>query len=496
MTNNSFKTSRLFILIGLTLLAALPILTYPLGRDQGEFATIGQGILDGRIPYSDLWNPKPPAVFYVYASFIRLFGVSSVTIRLIDLTLFTILALLIYWVMARLKGVRTAYIAVVMFAYTYFRESFWTLSQNDGIAILPMMAAVFTAFKAYQAGWQWALLSGMMSAVVLWFKYPFIYFVIALILGYVYLTWGDWRKIWHDALAFALGGVLVGGGGIIYLASQGALDDLIQSAQVTMRYTAFGYDPSIVKAAIHARFLNWGWLTVLAGVGWLSTRKQREWRIVDLWCLAAILILVIQRKGYDYHWLPMLPALVFFAAVGINRLTQFNHLIAAGVICGLLVHLATQLWFPAWGYLHGEQSQLVYYSRFRGGEFAADETQQVVDYLRANTSPGETLFIWGFRAEVYYLTELRPATRFIFNYPLIAPWYPAEWKQETVNTLWLTPPKYVLVLRGDFMPWVTGRHDAASNQLLREFKELEDWLIFNYEEVQTIGNFIIWQRKA
>ncbi|RMG71164.1 MAG: hypothetical protein D6711_15720, partial [Chloroflexi bacterium] len=216
MTNNSFKTSRLFILIGLTLLAALPILTYPLGRDQGEFATIGQGILDGRIPYSDLWNPKPPAVFYVYASFIRLFGVSSVTIRLIDLTLFTILALLIYWVMARLKGVRTAYIAVVMFAYTYFRESFWTLSQNDGIAILPMMAAVFTAFKAYQAGWQWALLSGMMSAVVLWFKYPFIYFVIALILGYVYLTWGDWRKIWHDALAFALGGVLVGGGGIIY----------------------------------------------------------------------------------------------------------------------------------------------------------------------------------------------------------------------------------------------------------------------------------------
>ena len=46
---------------------ALPILTYPPGRDQGEFATIARGLLDGRVPYVDLWNPKPPAVFYVYA---------------------------------------------------------------------------------------------------------------------------------------------------------------------------------------------------------------------------------------------------------------------------------------------------------------------------------------------------------------------------------------------------------------------------------------------
>ena len=49
-------------------------MTYPLGRDQGEFATIGRGVLDGRIPYVDLWNPKPPAVFYVYAAAMRCSG--------------------------------------------------------------------------------------------------------------------------------------------------------------------------------------------------------------------------------------------------------------------------------------------------------------------------------------------------------------------------------------------------------------------------------------
>ena len=51
-------------LVGLIIVLASPILTYPLGRDQGEFATIAQGILWGRVPYLELWNPKPPAIFY------------------------------------------------------------------------------------------------------------------------------------------------------------------------------------------------------------------------------------------------------------------------------------------------------------------------------------------------------------------------------------------------------------------------------------------------
>ena len=72
-------------LVVLILLISLPILTYPLGRDQGEFATIGRGLLNGRVPYIDLWNPKPPAVFYVYAAAMAVFGQTAPALRAIDL---------------------------------------------------------------------------------------------------------------------------------------------------------------------------------------------------------------------------------------------------------------------------------------------------------------------------------------------------------------------------------------------------------------------------
>jgi len=65
---------RFIAIVVLILLISSPILTYPHGRDQGEFAVIGRGLLNGRVPYIDLWNPKPPAVFYVYAAAIAIFG--------------------------------------------------------------------------------------------------------------------------------------------------------------------------------------------------------------------------------------------------------------------------------------------------------------------------------------------------------------------------------------------------------------------------------------
>ncbi len=161
----------------------------------------------------------------------------------------------------------------------------------------------------------------------------------------------------------------------------------------------------------------------------------------------------------------------------------------------LLAHLAANLWLPALPYLAGQESREAYYSRFRGGEFVADESLAVATYLQERVAPGDSLYIWGFRPEIYYLTSLRPATRFISQFPLVVAGYPAAWRQENVDLLWAALPPYVLVLQGDFMPWVTGR-DADSNTLLQEYTELNNWLMFNYERETQIGNFFVWRRKA
>ena len=38
------------------------------------------------------------------------------------------------------------------------------------------------------------------------------------------------------------------------------------------------------------------------------------------------------------------------------------------------------------------------------------ESRQIADYLKSRTNPGERLFIWGSKAQVYFLADRDPAT--------------------------------------------------------------------------------------
>lgn len=513
MTRRDWLTLAALLLV-ITILA-LPILTYPPGRDQGEFATIGRGILDGKVPYVDLWNPKPPAVFYVYALAIRLFGRTAEALRLIDLLIVPVIGAGLAWLGTRIANRRVGLFAALIFAAFYFTESFWTLTQNDGIVLLPMVLAMVCVFKAGAASGiralLWSVAAGALSAYVVWFKYPFVLFGLVTAAG-LFLTQGrakTRRSVIKAYTAYFGGAAIVIVGGILYLAEVDALDALIESARVTSQYTALTFNwqdfSGLMQTALGFRWTQWGLLWILAVLWFVWGRPgEREWRLVTLWLVAALIIMLVQAKGYDYHWLPMLPPLALMAADTVDRLIQWaaqrgfarrSELPAA--LLTVLIFLAilyAGVWPKALPYLTGRESQVEYFSRFQAGEFMADESLRVAVLLRERVVPGDSLYIWGFRPEVYYLSQLNPATRFIFHFPLVGEWYPVSWRQENVDTLWAALPPYVLVLQVDYMPWVTGRN-ADSNTLLQEYNELNDWLIFNYEYDSQIGNFFLWRRK-
>jgi hypothetical protein len=343
-------------------------------------------------------------------------------------------------------------------------------------------------------------------------------------------------------IAFIFGLILVLGGGALYLSSIGAWGALVQSAQVTAGYTALSFEAreflSAMAQAAQYRLAHWGLPLALASVGALVLLRaphppapspsgrggEKLWRGIEvprpegegfrvrvylfpilLWLLAGLAIMLVQGKGYDYHWLPMLPPLAILAGFGLDflatfviRLTSFQsarRVVDGLVAVGLLLILAVVIWSRALPYLIGAEDQVTYFSHFQAGEFVADESLRVAAFLRQRVAPGDSLFIWGFRPEVYYLSQLNPAVRFIFQFPLVANWYPVEWRQETVDVLWAALPPYVLVLQVDYMPWVTGSHDD-SHTLLQRYEALNDWLIYNYEREAQIGNFLIWRRTS
>jgi hypothetical protein len=72
---------------GLTLLWCAASFWFPFGWDQGIFASIGDVILRGGMPYRDGWDMKGPLAYYGFALGQWLFGNHMWSVRVLDLPL-------------------------------------------------------------------------------------------------------------------------------------------------------------------------------------------------------------------------------------------------------------------------------------------------------------------------------------------------------------------------------------------------------------------------
>src|SRR5690606_25341487 len=106
------------------------ILVFSFGRDQGIYAMVADGILEGQLPYRDRWDFKPPGIFFVYATAFGLFGKSMIAPRLLEVALVLGAAL----GLRRLGGVlfdnRTAGImGAACYALIHAQMDFWHSGQ-------------------------------------------------------------------------------------------------------------------------------------------------------------------------------------------------------------------------------------------------------------------------------------------------------------------------------------------------------------------------------
>jgi 4-amino-4-deoxy-L-arabinose transferase-like glycosyltransferase len=523
-----FMKHRQFVLITFAIiliqLAALPIITYPLGPDQGTFAVIGQDILEGGTPYVDSWDVKPPLIYYAYALSMAVFGETSTALRLIDIILIVPIALCLYWIGRRATNERVGLWAMLIFATMYFRSSFWTLTQNDGIAILPMALAVIFTIKANDVvpgsrqSMGYAFGAGIFAAITLWFKYPFIAFVLALAFYRLWrLRGNNYSSIIKEGLSFTAGGVLLSLVFLGYLALIGGLDEFLRNVEATSSYASLNHDAgtaaSTILDAARSQLRNWYWMIWLIPLWPFLVMREKgfnaTWGIILFWLAGALLSMLVQARGYEYHWLPMLPSLALIAADSLDRILVFTTerifnrqdklayiaISMVGVI-GLLGLIAVATWEDTYSYILGNQSRTEYYQQFRFGDsFLASESQEVSDYISDRVSDDNHLYIWGFRPEVYFMSDLDSPTRFFNNHPLAATWSRTEWQNEAMLDIQSAQPFYVLVLENDSLSDVTG-YEEDSHRLLRRFAEFETWLDENYIHETQIGNFQVWRLEA
>ncbi len=78
-------------------------------RDESTFILMGQSWVNGHLPYTQLWDLKPPITFLYFATVIKLFGKSFFAIRLFGSLMVALTALFTYGIATKIASKKIAF---------------------------------------------------------------------------------------------------------------------------------------------------------------------------------------------------------------------------------------------------------------------------------------------------------------------------------------------------------------------------------------------------
>ena len=234
-----------------------------------------------------------------------------------------------------------------------------------------------------------------------------------------------------------------------------------------------------------------------------------------LWVLAVAQV-VLQGKFWIYHYHVVLLPLVITSALGVEWLAQrlgelgpirrVSRLAAASLVGLISIAL---LWPHAsllrqyvelhrmGPYWRGESSRQEYLATYRwgaAGDYDAAENEAVAARVARETQPDDSIFVWGFEPSVYRLSGRAPASRFLYDYPLMPEFEGVHQRhvELLMQDLEASKPVLVLVLHRDQNDLET--RDSAAQ--LRALPALHSLLAREYRAAWRLGDFSALRRRA
>ncbi len=200
-----------------------------------------------------------------------------------------------------------------------------------------------------------------------------------------------------------------------------------------------------------------------------------SWRFV-FWMLLSAAPVFLGRRFFPRYYLQLLPPLIIAAAYGASRL-RFRAWAVAALLVIPLVRFAPR-----------------YVTVARGAAWADTaldrDSRTASERLRAASHPGDNLFIWGYRPELWTYARLPDATRFLDSQPLTG--VPADrhlTQSEPIDVV--HPPQARLELAQSRPTFVADGLSLYNPRLaITEYPELREWFSHYREFARTAGTVL------
>lgn len=413
----------------------IPLLWIPFEGDESVYAAVAREMLDGRVPYRDIFDHKPPIIYAWYALSFALFGEFEFAPRLVAGVQLCGATACLFAIARAMFSERRAYLLAALFAVSTGSVLARFNANTEVFALLPATAALaLMVSRARRFDARPAFAAGFLIGWAIWTRPLFLPAGVSLGL------WLIFEGIQHrqalPALSYTLGCIATVPLVVAPFAAVGALEPFRYAVFEYQRFYFNEYDGYrwiFLITAVPRAVVGLAPLLVAAYFGLSGALRTRRWneatRVVLVWSAGALVGQFLSGRFYPHYLAVMLPSLVLCAGfLPEDRRWRLSLRAPLAWVLGasLLVGLVGNLW------------------EFRALTDASHPEQQASAVARAiagETCSGELIWEYGRLVVPYFRADRGAPTRFIYDRPF---WLDPDTLDEALVQVRATPPVLIV----------------------------------------------------
>lgn len=443
----------LALLIFLVVILRIPSLFEPYWYgDEGIYLTLGQAVRQGLVLYRDIFDHKPPLLYW----FAALAG-SVFWFRLILLVwhagtvfLFSKLSSKLFDKNSRLVVFSTGFFAL----FTTIPMLEGNIANAEIFMIGTTIAALNLIFPIQRLTTKRIFYTGILFSLSFLFKVPAVFDFVAVV--FFWFAWAlglkntatTFKRGFIASLAFLIFPLLT----VIYYGARGGLVDYLNTAGLfNSSYIANWETPAkavtseVLSGGFQTRALVLSFSLVLLMI--FRKRFDQTTFFVTSWLFFATFGALLSGRPYPHYIIQVIPPLALAAGILFFSRQSKRFL----VVPALLIFLTSLVFYKFYTY-----PTFSYYQNFvsfvlkqkDAGEYRAyfgshvNRTYRLANILAARTTKRDKIFIWGTNPELYALTRRIPPTKYTVSFHI----KDLRAEGETMEVLSRTRPKYIVKL--------------------------------------------------
>lgn len=408
-----------------------------LERDEGEFAYMGQLLLDGVPPYQEAGNLKWPGTYAAYAVGMAVFGETIEGIRLTLLVVNSISIVFVFLIGRHLAGGRAAAMSAASFAVISFSPRLLgVLAHATHFVVAFAMVGIFLLMIGLERDRRWWIpLAGIFFGLSALMKQPGL---LLSAIGGVLILEAGWSRVHRfgprlaiDLGLFAAGVATPIVATFVWLWLLGVFPEFWFW---TFEYArAYGSHFTWREAIHNGLFRSYGCVVVhnqllvlLALVGcstpWWFDRVQSRKALLICLPLTSLAAVCPGWQFFNHYWLLFAPALALLSGVGVAAIIErplfLNKSRRSAEDLGMFLGVVAILWPAYFSSKYVLDTNVDRLNRSFGVN-PFRESYEIANYLREHSEPADRIAVLGSEPEIFFYADRRSALRILYMYPLM-----------------------------------------------------------------------------